>query len=57
MEYATLDGIPAIAIDPKNFEARWSLGRALILSERFEEAVETLQVVVALDPQRAERAA
>jgi tetratricopeptide (TPR) repeat protein len=44
----------AIAIDPKNFEARWSLGRALILSERFKEAVEALQVVVALDPQRAD---
>ncbi len=42
----------AIAIDSKNFEARWSLGRALMLNEMYGEAVEVLQVAVSLDPQR-----
>src|SRR6185295_13461461 len=44
----------ALAIDPKNFEAQWSLGRALMLSERFADALPALQGAVALDPARSD---
>jgi superkiller protein 3 len=44
----------AIELDPKNFEAHWALGRALLLSQRVTEAVENLKSAVLLAPYRSD---
>src|SRR5881409_977088 len=44
----------AVALDPKEFEAHWALGRALALKERFAEAVESFQRAIALMPSRSD---
>ena len=44
----------AVTLDPKNFEAHRTLGRAYVLAERFSEAVEVLKTAISLAPYRAD---
>lgn len=44
----------ASALDPKSYDARLQLGRALLRAERDDEAIAVLDGAVALDPSRVE---
>jgi len=44
----------AIALDGSRFESHWALGRALVQTEQFAEAVDSLKKAVALAPDRSD---
>ena len=44
----------AVALDPKEFEAHWALGRALALKERYGDAVQSFQTAISLVPGRSD---
>jgi tetratricopeptide (TPR) repeat protein len=44
----------AVALDPREFESHWALGRALALKERYAEAAVSFQRAVALAPERSD---
>jgi Flp pilus assembly protein TadD len=44
----------AVELGPKEFEAHWALGRALMIKEQFVEAATEFEKAVALAPARAD---
>ncbi len=44
----------ACALDPKSFDARLQLGRALLRADRTDDAITALDAAVGLDPSRVE---